>query len=291
MSGRAPVTIALVQCKWRDDAKLHKAHILNGVKEAAGSGAQIVFLQELTLHRYFGDVHDKNLYSLAEVLGKGPTSDLCSEASKSNNVYVVGSLYERDEETSKLYNTAVIFNPKGELQFFTRKQHIPKGEGYDEIFYFEPGYSDYPVHDLGFIKLAVPTCYDQWFPEVARIYALKGAELIMYPTAIGSEPLHPGFNTQPMWQTMMVSHAIGNGVFVGAVNRIGNEGTVTFYGSSFVAAPSGSIIKQAARSEEEVVIAKLDFSTFTFWRELFPLMWQRQPQTYKRLLEGPSEQK
>eukprot|EP01113_Clastostelium_recurvatum_P042469 TRINITY_DN6881_c0_g1_i6.p1 TRINITY_DN6881_c0_g1~~TRINITY_DN6881_c0_g1_i6.p1 ORF type:complete len:217 (-),score=22.19 TRINITY_DN6881_c0_g1_i6:409-1032(-) len=182
MAGRC-VTIGLVQHHWRADADKHKEYIIHEVKKASDQGAQIVFLQELTLHRYFGDVHDEGLFSLAEVVGEeGPTCQMCSEASRVGNTYVVGSLYELDPKTGKRYNTAVIYNPKGELQFVTRKQHIPKGEGYDEVFYFGPGDSDYPVHDLGFIKLAVPTCYDQWFPELARIYALKGAELIMYPT-------------------------------------------------------------------------------------------------------------
>jgi len=251
--------------------------------------AQIVFLQELTLHRYFGDKerNDASVFALAEEIDKGPTAELCREASGKNKVFVVGSLFEKLEKGGNIryFNTAVIYNPEGKLQGFTRKQHIPKGTGYNEIFYFEPGDSDYPVHDLGFIKLAIPTCYDQWFPELARIYALKGAELIMYPTAIGSEPDHPGFDSQPMWQTMMTSHAIANGVFVGAINRTGSEGTITFYGRSFVCSPNGKIIEQAPRESPAVLVATLDFAEFDFWRNLFPLLTQRQPQTYNLLIK------
>jgi len=200
---------------------------------------------------------------------------------------VVGSIFEKfvKDGTTHYYNTAVIYNPQGDLHTFTRKQHIPSGTGYNETYFFESGDSDYPVHDLGFIKLAIPTCYDQWFPELARIYALKGAELIMYPTAIGSEPNFPSLNTQPMWQTMMVSHAIANGLFVGAINRVGFEGTLTFYGSSFVCSPKGEIIKQAPRDTPQSLLVTLDFSEFEMWRQLFPLLSQRQPSTYAHLLE------
>jgi N-carbamoylputrescine amidase len=285
------VRIGLVQQTWRPDPAAHAAALRKGVLEAAGQGAQLICLQELTLHRYFGDVMDKALFKLAEPLGDGPTSALCSALAKEAGAFVVGSLYEKGEPLKKarrtgiphFYNTAVIFDPHGKLHGFTRKQHIPKGTGYEETFYFEPGDSNYPVHDLGFIKLAVPTCYDQWFPEMARICALNGAELIVYPTAIGSEPNFPKFDSQPRWQAMMVAHAIANGVFVAAVNRTGQEAMVRFYGSSFACDPTGVILAQAPRNRPAVLVADLDFATFDFWRTLFPLMAQRHPGTYKAL--------
>lgn len=286
------VRIGLVQEKWRPEPAKHAAALRKGVLKAAEQGAQLVCLQELTLHRYFGDVMDKQLFSLAEPLGDGPTSQLCSALAKEAGVFVVGSLYEKGQPLKKaqrtgiphFYNTAVIFDPQGKLHGFTRKQHIPKGAGYEEEFYFEPGDSDYPVHDLGFIKLAVPTCYDQWFPEMARICAIKGAELIVYPTAIGSEPNFPKFDSQPRWQAVMVAHAIANGVFVAAVNRTGQENMVKFYGSSFVCDPTGNILAQAPRNTPAVITADLDFSVFDFWRKLFPLIEQRKPATYKALV-------
>ncbi len=285
------VRIGLVQEKWRPDPAKHAAALRKGVLKAAEAGAQLVCLQELTLHRYFGDVMDKALFALAEPLEAGPTSQLCSALAKDAGVFVFGSLYEKGEPLKKsqrtgiphFYNTAVIFDPQGKLHGFTRKQHIPKGTGYEEEFYFEPGDSDYPVHNLGFIKLAVPTCYDQWFPEMARICAIKGAELIVYPTAIGSEPNFPKFDSQPRWQTSMVAHAIANGVFVAAVNRTGQENVVKFYGSSFVCDPTGTILAQAPRNTPAVVTADLDFGVFDFWRKLFPLIEQRKPATYRAL--------
>jgi len=284
--------VGLVQCSWVPDPPTHQENLLVAIKEAASKSAQIVFLQELTLHRYFGDKekNDESVFALSEELDKGPTAELCRKASEENQVFVVGSLFEKlvgKEGAVHYFNTAVIYNPKGKLHGFTRKQHIPKGTGYNEIYYFEPGDSDYPVHDLGIIKLAVPTCYDQWFPELARIYALKGAELIMYPTAIGSEPEHPGFDSQPMWQIMMQSHAIANGLFVGAVNRIGFEGTITFYGNSFVSSPTGKIIQQASKETPAVLVVPLDFKEMEFWRNLFPLLSQRQPQAYSLLATQP----
>jgi len=289
------VRIALVQQRWHPDPERHATALRRSVMQAAAQGAQLIALQELTLHRYFGDVQDPSLRALAEPLGEGPTSALCRALARASGAYVIGSLFERGEPLQRkardgrahFYNTAAIFAPTGELVGFTRKHHIPSGTGYEEQFYFEPGDSNYPVHDLGFIKVAVPTCYDQWFPELARIYALKGAELILYPSAIGSEPDFPRFDTQPRWQIMMQAHAIANGVFVAAVNRVGNEGTVRFYGSSFVCDPTGTILAQAPRHRPAVIIADLDFAVMEFWRKLFPLLDQRRPTTY-RLLTRPA---
>lgn len=279
--------IGLVQQAWHADSAAHVAALRTGVLSAAAQGAQLVCLQELTLNRYFADVMDPAHFALAEPLEGGPTGNLTASLARDAGVHVVGSLFECGPK-DHYFNTAVIYDPKGHLIAATRKQHIPRGIGYSEDYYFEPGNSDYPVHDLGFIKLAVPTCYDQWFPELARIYALKGAELIVYPTAIGSEPDFPGFDSQPRWETVMRGHAIANGVFVAAINRIGAEGLVNFYGSSFVCDPTGVVLAQAPRIAPDVVVAELDFSTFAFWRKLFPLLEQRQPETYARILGGPA---
>lgn len=281
-SQKRVVRIGLVQQRWHADPARHAQALRRGVLAAADRGAQLIGLQELTLHRYFADAQDPAYFALAEPLGDGPTSALCSRLARESGAFVIGSLFERAD--GRYFNTAVIFDPRGNLFGFTRKQHIPRGSGYHEDYYFRPGDSDYPVHDLGFIKIAVPTCYDQWFPEMARICALKGAELIVYPTAIGSEPDFPGFDTQPRWQTVMIAHAIANGVFVAAVNRTGDEGVVRFYGSSFVCDPTGHVIARAPRSRPAVLVADLDFSIMAFWRNLFPLLEQRQPGTYRALV-------
>eukprot|EP01027_Heterolobosea_sp_BB2_P011321 GEZU01016492.1.p1 GENE.GEZU01016492.1~~GEZU01016492.1.p1 ORF type:complete len:205 (+),score=43.06 GEZU01016492.1:28-615(+) len=186
-SSAAPrkVKVGLVQEKWHVDPQEHAEALRRGVLKAAAAGAQLVVLQELTLHRYFGDRTrgDPEVLALAEEIGTanvGPTSQLCSRLAKEAGVYLVGSLFEKDlsqlrkngiaanatggimNDGVRYYNTAVIFNPQGELAHVTRKQHIPSGAGYNETDFFEPGDSDYPVHDLGFIKVAIPTCYDQW---------------------------------------------------------------------------------------------------------------------------------
>lgn len=288
-------TLGLVQETWHPDPKAHARALRRGALKAAAEGARLICLQELTLHRYFGDELAPKNFDLAEPLGKGPSSRLFARLAKESGAHVIGSLFEVTSESKgredalglrrkHYYNTAAIFDPQGKLCAFTRKQHIPSGTGYEETFYFEPGDSNYPVHDLGFVKLAVPTCYDQWFPEMARICALKGAELIVYPTAIGSEPNYAGFDSQPRWQTVMTAHAIANGVFVAAVNRTGDEGTVAFYGSSFVCDPTGVVMAQAPRGEPAVVVATLKPEVFNTWRAMFPLLRQRQPHTYGELV-------
>ncbi|KAL0480578.1 N-carbamoylputrescine amidase [Acrasis kona] len=281
------VKVGVIQHKWHEDASEHAKAIRDGVEKASKQGAQLVLLQELTLHRYFGDKEKtdfEEISKLAEDLETGPTFQLCSTLAKEYNLYIVGSIYEK-ASTGKFYNTAIIVNNEGGLKSYTRKQHIPDSEGYREAYFFGPGDSDYPVHDLGFIKIAVPTCWDQWFPEVARIYALKGAELILYPTAIGSEPEDKDFNTQPMWERVMVGHSTANGIFVAAANRVGFEGLITFYGSSFITDAMGNIIAKASRTEPEVVVATLDFEKFDMYRRIFPFLNVRQPETYSLLTQ------
>ncbi len=276
------VRIGLVQQRWHPDSTKHAHALRRGVLTAAQRGAQIICLQELTLHRYFADSRDPACFALAEPIGDGPTSALCRALAAEAGAYIVGSLFER--AGGRYFNTAAVFDPRGNLVGYTRKQHIPSGSGYHEDYYFEPGDSDHPVHDLGCVRLAIPTCYDQWFPELARIYALKGAELIVYPTAIGSEPDFPKLNTQPCWQMVMRGHAIANGVFIAAVNRVGNEGVVHFYGSSFVCDPMGRLLARAPRHRPAVLVATLDFGVMAFWRRLFPLLHQRQPGVYRQLV-------
>ena len=171
------------------------------------------------------------------------------------------------------------------MRYFTRKVHIPSGEGYHETDYFA-GAGDYPVHDVGALKLAAPTCYDQWFPELARIYALEGAEFIYYPTAIGSEPTATNFDSAAAWCTVMRGHAVANGVFIAACNRIGRENAVTFYGSSFICDPLGNVLAQASRDRDQVIHAVLRAQLREQYLELFPLLHQRRPQHYGRLLQG-----
>jgi N-carbamoylputrescine amidase len=167
----------------------------------------------------------------------------------------------------------------------TRKLHIPVTAGYYEDRYFRPGPPDeaFPVVELAAGRFGFPTCWDQWFPELARAYSLAGAEVLVYPTAIGSEPDHPGFDTEPLWERVIVANGIANGTFMLAINRIGTEAPLTFYGSSFISDPYGRILVQAPRDEPAVIVADLDLAQREDWLELFPFLTTRRPDAYASL--------
>jgi len=167
----------------------------------------------------------------------------------------------------------------------TRKLHIPVTAGYYEDRYFRPGddADGHPVIELGDARLGFPTCWDQWFPELARAYSLAGADVIVYPTAIGSEPDHPGFDTEPLWERVITANGIANGTFMVAVNRTGEESPLRFYGSSFISDPYGRILVQAPRDEPAVLVADLDLDQRRDWLTLFPFLETRRPEAYAAL--------
>ena len=274
--------IAVIQTNWPGSREAIKNTFRELVADAASQGAEIVCLQEFTLSPYFASVKDDVHFDRAESLTDGESSRFFSELAQKNGVQLIGSLYEKGD-AGAFWDTATIHSPDGALAGFTRKVHIPQGAGYYEDYYFG-GYNEYPIHDVSGLKTAVPTCYDQWFPEMSRICALNGAEFIFYPTAIGSEPDAPELDTAEAWQTVMRGQAIANGVFIAAANRTGVE-DVTFYGSSFICDPMGNIIAQASRDQTEVLVADLDAAVFEQWRYLFPLLKQRRPDAYGRLLK------
>jgi len=248
-----------------------------------------VFLPEITLLRYPADTPaGPNPGAAAEDLLDGPTFDLAAGAATANGIYVHASLYEKATGDDGLgYNTAILVSPAGELVARTRKLHIPISAGYYEDTYFRPGPADdpYPVYDpdgLG-ARIGMPTCWDEWFPEVARNYSLGGAEIVVYPTAIGSEPMFPAFDTQPLWQQVIVANGINSGLFMVVPNRTGDEGSVAFYGSSFISDPYGRVLVQAPRDEEAVLVADLDLDQRRDWLELFPFLLTRRPDSYAAL--------
>ena len=278
-----PIRIALIQTHWPGDRQTLINTYETLVAQAAEQGAHIVCLQEFTLSPYFASVIDPENYKWAEPLQGGESDQVFGRLASTNNLYVIGSLFEKGDD-GRYWDTATIHSPTGEMAGYTRKVHIPQGEGYHEDHYF--GGSDiYPVHDVAGVKMAVPTCYDQWFPEMARICALNGAEMIYYPTAIGSEPTNSEIDTQEAWQTVMRGHAIANGIYIAAANRTGTEG-VQFYGSSFICDPMGRILAQASRDQTELITADLDPEFFTEWRRLFPLLQQRRPEVYAQLSQS-----
>ncbi|OZC97345.1 hydrolase [Rhodococcus sp. 06-235-1A] len=289
---RAPLRVALVQHRWNPDAAALKAELIEAISTAAGLGAEVVFLPEITLLRYPADTRaGANPGGEAEDLLTGPTFALAAEAAAANGIVVHASLYEKSEAADGLgFNTAIMVSPTGELLARTRKLHIPISAGYYEDTYFRAGPADdpYPVYapqELGGARVGLPTCWDEWFPEVARSYALGGAEILAYPTAIGSEPSFPAFDTQPLWQHVIVGHGISNGLFMVVPNRCGDEGEITFYGSSFISDPYGRVLVQAPRDEPAVLVADLDLDQRREWLELFPFLLTRRPDTYGRLTD------
>jgi len=288
---RAPLRIGAVQQRWHPDPEEHEAALASGIRLAAGAGARLVCLQELTLSPYFAvdPAGPRATGVQPEDLPGGPTHRFAARMARETGANIHASLYERaDGEDGLGYNTAIVVRPDGELAARTRKLHIPVTAGYHEDRYFRPGPGGadaFALLALEEAQLGLPTCWDQWFPEVARAYSLEGADVLVYPTAIGSEPEHPEFDTQPLWEKVIVGNAIANGVFMVAVNRIGCEPPLRFYGSSFICDPYGRKLVQAPRDEPAVIVADLDLDQRHDWLELFPFLATRRPDVYARLAE------
>ena len=291
---RAPLRVGAVQESWHPDPDEHAAALATGIELAAGEGSRLVCLQELTLSPYFAITPDgpKAAGVEPENLESGPTASFARRMAEQTGVYIHASLYERPEGDGLGYNTAILVAPDGNVVDRTRKLHIPVTAGYYEDRYFRPGPADgdpFPVTALKLgeaeARLGFPTCWDQWFPELARAYSLAGAEVLVYPTAIGSEPDHPGFDTEPLWEQVIVANGVANGTFMIAVNRIGDEGPITFYGSSFISDPYGRILAQAPRDRPAVLVADLDLDQRRDWLELFPFLRTRRPDAYRSLVE------
>jgi N-carbamoylputrescine amidase len=305
-SSRKALRVGVVQHRWQADSAAVEAELNEGIGRAAALGASVVFLPELTLSRYPADTQPHNdpaegtnrtrPSDIAEDLLTGPTFRFAADAARRHGVSVHASLYQRAEDPDGQddglgLNTAILVSPEGELLARTHKLHIPVTAGYyeDKFFRKGPAAADaYEVHapaELGGARLGMPTCWDEWFPEVARLYSLGGAEILVYPTAIGSEPDHPDFDTQPLWQQVIVGNGIANGLFMIAPNRWGSEGTLNFYGSSFISDPYGRILAQAPRDASAVLVADLDLDQRKDWLTLFPFLATRRPDTYGRLTE------
>jgi N-carbamoylputrescine amidase len=284
---RAPVRVGLVQDRWHEDAAVHEASLADGIEIAVSEGARLVCLQELTLHPYFAIDPDGVAAAAerAEAIPDGATCAFAARMASTTGAWIHASLYERADDGGLGYNTAICVRPDGELVARTRKLHIPRTAGYREDRYFRPGDTGAPVAEVGEARVGFPTCWDQWFPELARAYALAGADVIVYPTAIGSEPDHPDFDTAPLWRHMCVAHGIANGAFIVAINRVGEEGPLRFYGSSFISDPYGRVLAEAPRDRSAVLVAELDLDQGRDWLELFPLLGTRRPDMYGALTE------
>src|ERR1700722_1784795 len=294
---RKPFRVGAVQQRWHPDASVHAEALANGIRRAAAAGAELICLQELTLSRYFAIAPDgpEPAGAEPEELPGGPTFAFAARMAAETGAHVHASLYERADGDDGLgFNTAIVVAPDGALVARTRKLHIPITEGYHEDRYFRPGPADddaFALVALADARVGLPTCWDQWFPELARAYSLEGADVLVYPTAIGSEPDHPQFDTEPLWERVIVGNAIANGLFMVAVNRIGEErppgggAALTFYGSSFICDPYGRKLVQAPRDEPAVLVADLDLDQRRDWLELFPLLGTRRPDAYASLVQ------
>jgi N-carbamoylputrescine amidase len=276
---------------WMSDPDEHAQNLREGIRLAAEAGARIVFLPELTLSRYMADERPSGLpRATAESVTEGPTFALAAAAAREHGIWVHASLFESVErEDGRGYNTAIIVDPQGNLRGRTRKLHIPVTAGYfeDEYFAAGPVEDPYPIYDLAAgstpLRLGMPTCWDEWFPEVTRAYSLAGAEVLVYPTAIGSEPDHPDFDTAPLWRHVITANGISSGTFMVVPNRWGKEGLIDFYGSSFISDPYGRVLVEAGRAEDAVLVADLDLDQRRDWLDLFPFLATRRPDTYGTL--------
>lgn len=281
---QSSIRLALIQLAWSGSIESMQAQYRELIPQAVAQGATLIGLPEFSLIPYFPGVRDLAGFDWAEPLPGGVSEQFFGTMAKEHGVTIIGSLYEKADDGT-FYDTATIHTPDGKLAGFTRKIHIPSGEGYHETDYFVGG-DQYPTFTVDGLTLATPTCYDQWFPELARIYSLNGAELIFYPTAIGEEPTDPTMDSSEAWQTIMRGHAIANGVYVAAANRVGVENGIRLYGSSFICDPSGKVLAQAGRDTTEVIVADLSAEVISHWREHFPLLHQRRHGIYGRIGEG-----
>jgi N-carbamoylputrescine amidase len=280
------VTVAATQmaCSWEREANVARAEKL--IREAAARGANVVLIQELFETPYFCKEHAARYFDLAKPLEGHPAVEHFRTLARELDVVLPVSVFE--QANNAFYNSVVIVDAGGEVLGSYRKSHIPEGPGYHEKYYFSPGDTGFKVFDTKFAKLGVAICWDQWFPETARAMALMGAEILMFPTAIGSEPHDPSLDSAAHWQRTMQGHAAANVMPLVASNRIGvEEGAhyaMTFYGSSFIASHTGEKIAEADRSSETVLTAEFDLDAVRRYRQAWGIFRDRRPDLYYPLL-------
>lgn len=289
------VTLSATQfaCSWDLPRNLEAAE--RAIRAAAGQGAQVILIQELFGAPYFCIEERPEYFTLATPAEGHPLIARFADLARELGVVLPCSFFERAGQV--FFNTLAMIDADGKVLGYYRKSHIPQGPGYEEKFYFSPGDTGFRVWDTAFGRIGAGICWDQWFPEAARAMALMGAEVLLYPTAIGSEPPAPGYDSQPHWETVMRGHAAANLLPVVASNRIGTEtapgGTeVTFYGSSFIADHTGALLAKAGRDTAEVLTATVDLDAIAALRASWGLFRDRRPELYRALgtLDGQNRQ-
>ena len=257
------------------------------VEEAADKGAQVILPPELFSGEYFCREEEEALFALARPTAEHPSVLAMQELARTLKIAIPTSFFERDGH--HYYNTLAMIGPDGEIMGTYRKSHIPDGPGYEEKYYFRPGNDGFQVWDVFGARIGVGICWDQWYPECARVMALKGAEVLLYPTAIGSEPYDVDLDTSRMWRRAMIGHAVSNCMPVCAANRIGHEGPAdrqqSFYGHSFICDEWGDLIEEFGGSESGVLVTTLDLDRAAKHRAGMGFFRDRRPQLYGRICE------
>jgi N-carbamoylputrescine amidase len=275
--------VAVLQLALGGDVDANVARASELVAEAAGRGAQLALLPELFASRYFPRTIGREAFALAEAPASSRAVQTMRLLARAYEIVLPVSYFERDGE--QYYNSVVVFDADGSELGRYRKSHIPDGSGYEEKAYFAPGDTGFRVFPTRYGRIGVGICWDQWFPECARAMTLLGADLLLYPSAIGSEPTRAEHDTQPAWRRVMIGHAVANTIPLAASNRVGDEDGQVFYGSSFLADGRGEIVAQLDREEQGVALTELDLDAWRAEREWFGLLRDRRPELYGKLVE------
>lgn len=280
------VKIGMIQLACSSEPAENLGRTIEKIKESAAKGAQVIVLQELFQSLYFCDTEDYTNFSLAESI-PGPATETLSELARSLKVVIVASLFEKRAE-GLYHNTTAVLDADGTYLGKYRKMHIPDDPGYYEKFYFTPGDLGYKVFPTRYGKIGVLICWDQWYPEAARITALMGADFLVYPTAIGwalSQNEETNADQYHAWQSVMKGHAVANGIPVVAVNRTGREGEMQFWGGSFITNAFGKVLFQAPHLEESVSVQTIDLDLTDYYRTHWPFLRDRRIDAYEPILK------
>ncbi|MBO9714843.1 N-carbamoylputrescine amidase [Sphingomonas sp.] len=277
------ITVAALQLAFGPDIDANIARVSEAVREAHGRGAQVILPPELFEGEYFCRVEEEEVFATAMPVGEHKAVLAMQALASELGAHIPTSFFERDGP--HYYNSLAMIGPEGKVEGVYRKSHIPDGPGYEEKYYFRPGNTGFKVWPGPGATLGVGVCWDQWYPEAARAMALMGADLLFYPTAIGSEPQDVSLDTAHMWRRAMLGHAVSNATPVIAANRVGVEHGQRFYGTSFIADETGDVLAELGRDEEGVITATLDLVRIRRHRAAFGFFRDRRPDLYGRLVQ------
>ena len=264
------IKMAIIQSSFAKDRQKNIEKMSQRIEEASKKGAHLVLMPELFETPYFPREKNKDFFGLAKPLKGNETIQHFQKLAAKHKMYIPISFFEKDGD--KYFNSMAFVDHLGQLKGVYRKTFIPSGPGYEEKFYFQSGDTGFKVWETSFGRIGIGICWDQWFPEAARAMVLKGADILLYPTCIGSEPEDPQFDTKDLWQKVMIGHAVANVIPIAAANRVGQEGDQTYYGSSFIANHRGNMVSEADRTSETILYADLDFEKSKVAREDFGLI-------------------